>query len=88
MAAATAAALCCAFVLARGGQAVVGAGLLAAVAGAAGQGKRGGVPMAGPAGLAGGPQGFPGPVERVRLPFAVIDLPAQCGHSLRHGLQS
>src|SRR6516165_2086800 len=63
--------------VAGGGQAVVGAGLLVAVAGAAGQGERGGVLVAGLAGLAGGQQGLPGAVERVGFPVAVTNLLAQ-----------
>jgi len=57
------------------GQAVVGAGLLVAVAGPAGEGERGGVPVAGLSGPARGQQGLPRPVERLGLPARVADLP-------------
>lgn len=48
-----------------GGQTLVGAGLLVAVADPAGQGERGGVTGMGLAGLAGGQQGLAGAAERV-----------------------
>lgn len=59
------------------GQAPLGAGLLVAVAGAAGQGERSGVPVVCLAGLAGGQQGFPRPVERLGFPAGVADVLVQ-----------
>ena len=59
------------------GQAMMGACLLVAVTSPAGEGKRGGMVLAGLAGLADGQQSFSSAVERRGFPIWIADLAVQ-----------